>query len=308
MNENPEIINIFNEVQQAFNLRKPLLKEWSDKNGGRNVIAFFSSFSHPGAMIQDQDRDYLEELLSKMDSTKGLDLILSSPGGYPLAAERIIQTCQSYSSDFRVVVPKLAKSAATMIAFGAKSILLGETSELGPVDPQINYKDQRGELVTRSAYAVVKGVEEILEKIKQSPMNSRIEGLLSLLPPIDQPFLEECKIAQELSKDIAIRYLKMTTFPSLKERKSSQSDNSDCIENKIKKFLMPEETFSHGRPITFNEAKQIGLKVELLKKEDPKWELLLRIYSRTNFVVQNSTVIKLIENPENSFAASIPPR
>ena len=71
---------------------------------------------------------------------------------------------------------------------------------------------------------------------------------------------------------------------------------------------MPEETFSHGRPITFNEAKQIGLKVELLKKEDPKWELLLRIYSRTNFVVQNSTVIKLIENPENSFAASIPPR
>ncbi len=305
---NPELISIFKEVNQDPSARKTLLKEWSEVNEGRNVITYFSSFTVPGAMIQDQDRDLIEELLSKMNTNKGLDLIINSPGGLRLAAERIIQICRVYSSDFRVIVPKLAKSAATMIAFGANKILLGETSESGPVDPQMTYKDQRGELVTRSAYAIVKGVREVLEEIKTAPQGSRIEGLLSMLPPIDQPFLEECKIAQELSKDIAIRYLKITTFPTLKERKDGFADTSECIENKIKKFLMPEETFSHGRPITFQEAQQIGLKVELIAKTDPRWDLLLKIYTRTNFVVQNSQTIKLIESPDYNFALSTPPR
>ena len=309
MNGSPEISRIFNEINQSYTQRQELLKSWGKINGDRNVVAYFCSFQQDDAMIVDSDRDILEELLAKMDHTKALDLILNSPGGEPLAAERIIQVCRAYCTQFRVVVPKLAKSAATMIAFGADTILLGETSELGPIDPQMRYIDQRGQIVARSADSILKGVDKILKQIQSLPGNSRIEGLLSLLPPVDQPFLEYCRIAQELSKDIAIRYLKTTTFQSLADKKISEDDSTDCIENRIKKFLMPEETFSHGRPITYLEAQRIGLKVELISKTDPLWDLLLKIYSRTNFVVQNSPqIIKLIESPENSFSASTNPR
>ncbi|MEK7558903.1 MAG: hypothetical protein AAB521_01195 [Patescibacteria group bacterium] len=304
---NPEIISILNEVSQNFPARQNLLKEWSKLNSDRNVITYFSSFMHPAAMIDDGDRDTIEGILQGMDNTRELDLIISSPGGRPLSAERIINVCRTYSKGFRVIVPKLAKSAATMIAFGADSILLGESSELGPVDPQISYVDQTGKIVTRSAYAIVKGVEEILERIKNAG-SGRVEGLLSLLPPVDQPFLEECKIAQELSKDIAIRYLKNTTFKNLPEKQKDKTDQKDqSIEEKIAKFLNPEETFSHGRPIMYKEAKNIGLNVELLKKEDERWNLLLKIYTRSNFVVSNSNIIKLVESPQSSFSASVPP-
>ena len=303
---NPEIISILNEVNQAYQLRQELLKQWSKANEDRNVITYFSSFVHPAAMIDDRDRDTIEGILQKMDNSKGLDLIVNSPGGRPLAAERIINVCRTYSKGFRVVVPKLAKSAATMIAFGADAILLGESSELGPVDPQITYIDQTGKPVVRSAYSLIKGVEEILTRINQVGSDKRVEGLLSLLPPIDQPFLEECKIAQELSKDIAIRYLKMTTFKDLPENdKDKKEGDTQTIEQKIVKFLNPEETFSHGRPIMYKEARSIGLNVELLKKEDSRWNLLLQIYARSDFVVSNSLIIKLIESPLYSFSASV---
>lgn len=307
--ENPEIIRILNEVNQVHTLRQQLLQDWSKANDNRNVITYFSSFQHPGAMIDDRDRDIIESILQKLDHTKGLDLIINSPGGRPLSAERIINVCRAYSKGFRVVVPKLAKSAATMIAFGADLILLGESSELGPVDPQIGYIDQKGEIVIRSAHSIIKGVEEILARIAAVAPNQRVEGLLSLLPPVDQPFLEDCKIAQKLSEDIAIRYLKMTTFKDLPERSNDKKpEDKASIEEKIAIFLNPEKTFSHGRPIMYKEAKDIGLNVELLKKEDARWNLLLQIYTRSDFVVSNSNLIKLIESPVNSFSASAPPQ
>lgn len=303
--DNPEIIKILNEVQQGHTQRQHLLKSWSELNDKRNVITYFTSFQHPAAMIDDRDRDIIESILQKLDPTKGLDLIINSPGGKPLSAERIINVCKAYSKGFRVVVPKLAKSAATMIAFGAGLILLGESSELGPVDPQIGYIDQKGEFVIRSAHSIIKGVNDILARIAAVAPNQRVEGLLSLLPPVDQPFLEECKIAQKLSADIAIRYLKMTTFKDLPEKIiDKKPEDKISIEEKIGIFLNPEKTFSHGRPIMYKEAKEIGLNVEQIKKEDKRWELLLQIYTRSDFVVSNSPAIKLIESQVNSFSAS----
>jgi ClpP class serine protease len=37
----------------------------------------------------------------------------------------------------RVIVPNIAKSAATLFALGADEILMGYLSELGPIDPQV---------------------------------------------------------------------------------------------------------------------------------------------------------------------------
>lgn len=74
-----------------------------------------------------------------MDLSKGLIIMINSPGGDGLAAERIINVCRSYSGtgEYQVIVPGKAKSAATMVCFGASAIYMSPTSELGPVDPQI---------------------------------------------------------------------------------------------------------------------------------------------------------------------------
>ena len=67
----------------------------------------------------------------------GLDLLLQSPGGDIDKAENIVYMCRNRFSSFRVIVPESAKSAATLIALAADSIIMGYTSELGPIDPQI---------------------------------------------------------------------------------------------------------------------------------------------------------------------------
>src|SRR5579863_10664997 len=115
------------EVTQGHPQRKHLydeIEQHLDPNGNTIVIAFFTSFNFP-VIIEDRDADIIEETLQNLDLTgKKLTLIINSPGGDALAAERIVNICCSYSSSglFSVIVPKMAKSAATMVCFGAAEI------------------------------------------------------------------------------------------------------------------------------------------------------------------------------------------
>lgn len=74
------------------------------------------------------------------DGAKNLDILLvvQSRGGSIEPAYLISKTCKRLSREkFVVVVPRSAKSAATLIALGADEIHMGLMSELGPIDPQI---------------------------------------------------------------------------------------------------------------------------------------------------------------------------
>lgn len=65
-------------------------------------------------------------------------LVLLSTGGSIEPAYQIAKLCKSYTRDrFVVVVPREAKSAATLIAIGADEIHLGPLGQLGPIDPQL---------------------------------------------------------------------------------------------------------------------------------------------------------------------------
>ena len=54
------------------------------------------------------------------------------------------------TSRLRMIVPDLAKSAATLMVLGADSILMSDTSELGPIDPQVVLADGNGKHIRHS--------------------------------------------------------------------------------------------------------------------------------------------------------------
>ncbi|MBO1224139.1 MAG: hypothetical protein JYX80_06900 [Candidatus Scalindua sediminis] len=120
----PVISKVLDEQRQGHETRRKIFVEL-EKKLQKPVISFFTSFVYP-VMIEDQDVDMLEGLLQKMDLSNGLAVVISSPGGSGLAAERIINICRSYSetNEFTVIVPNKAKSAATMVCFGAKEIIM----------------------------------------------------------------------------------------------------------------------------------------------------------------------------------------
>ena len=122
-------------------VRRKYLKALSNYTG-RNTIAYYSAFltrSVAGTDINDSDMTGFMNALKGMDCSKGLDLILHTPGGSPAAAEAIVSYLRSkFHNDIRVIVPQISMSAGTMIACAAKVIIMGKQSSLGPIDPQFN--------------------------------------------------------------------------------------------------------------------------------------------------------------------------
>ena len=87
------------------------------------------------------DADNIYESLKAIpqDAQKDILLVLYSFGGDIASAYLISKLCREFTTGKVVVaVPRLAKSAATLICCGADEIHMGSLSELGPIDPQIN--------------------------------------------------------------------------------------------------------------------------------------------------------------------------
>lgn len=159
----PIISQVLTEQNQSHETRKRIIVDL-EKELSRSVVSFFTSFKFP-VMIEDQDADILEGILQKLDLSKGLALVLNSPGGDGLAAERMINVCRNYSldGDYWIIIPGKAKSAATMVSFGGSKILMGATSELGPVDPQLTTVEN-GILKRFSVYNIIESYKDLFSR------------------------------------------------------------------------------------------------------------------------------------------------
>jgi hypothetical protein len=71
-------------------------------------------------------------------------LIVDSPGGYADVAYKIARTLCSHAGGFTAVIPRWAKSAATLLTLGSTSVVMGSDAELGPLDVQV-YDEEREE-------------------------------------------------------------------------------------------------------------------------------------------------------------------
>lgn len=88
--------------------------------------------------IEEYHANRLYESAAANNKEKNILLTIVSRGGRIEPAYLISKTCRQLAKDkFVVIVPRKAKSAATLIALGAHEIHMGLMSELGPVDPQI---------------------------------------------------------------------------------------------------------------------------------------------------------------------------
>ncbi len=98
------------------------------------------AFLEPCDGIDQFDLDALFRALCNLDLDQNKDilLILLSRGGSIEPAYQISKLCRLFAKDkFVVCVPRLAKSAATLIALGADEIHMGILGQLGPIDPQL---------------------------------------------------------------------------------------------------------------------------------------------------------------------------
>lgn len=282
------------EVHQAAELRKPYLKLIGDLRNGRTVVSFFMSFYKGDYILSQSDADQLEEILCNAKIHNGITLILDAPGGDGLAAERIIQICRGYSKgDFETIVPARAKSAATMVCLGSDRILMSQTSELGPIDPQVAFDlTGSGQQSWVAAQHVTKAYNDLFQEAVNL-QNGRIEPYLQQLQKFNAVFIKDLEQATELSKNIAISSLKQGMM---------KTKTDDQIRELIKHFTEPELTLSHGRGINIASARSCGLNVEEIPLDSELWKVIWGLYIRSKYVVE-SQHSKLIDTLDNTYYA-----
>lgn len=257
------------------------LSEYSD----RNVICYYSGWlSKPyafGMDIQDEDRNGMMMAVHKMDRSRGLDLIIHTPGGEIAAAESIVHYLkQMFGKDVRAIVPQLAMSAGTMIACSCKSIVLAKHSNLGPIDPQI---------AGIPAAAVEEEFEEAISQINAD--QSRLHGWQFILGKYTPTYLAKCANAVKWSKEFVKRELMANM---LSDQPTDQAEKiADSIVEKLSDFSGNK---SHSRHIHFDECEQMGLKVEALEDDGELQDLVLTVHHCFMHTFGNSAATKIIEN------------
>lgn len=155
-------------------LKEYLSQEHSSLTKKYNIIVL-----HDGTTMVRSDIDKIYRAVANFEKKKPILLVLFSDGGSVGPAYLIGKLCREYSDgDFSVVVPRRAKSAATLLCCAANEIHMGSLSELGPIDPQLN-----GMPVLGLKNAVKHIAELVEEKPETSEMFARYLNLS--LKPID---------------------------------------------------------------------------------------------------------------------------
>jgi hypothetical protein len=116
---------------------------------------------HDSGQMVKNDADNIYSAAVSFGNTLPLMLVLYSGGGVVGSAYLIGKLCREYSNGkFIVVVPRQAKSAATLLCCAADEIHMGSMSELGPIDPQIG---------DYPALGLKSSVEHIAALVKEYP-------------------------------------------------------------------------------------------------------------------------------------------
>jgi hypothetical protein len=109
-------------------------------------------------------------------------LILTTPGGLPNCAFRIMRCLQNRHSQVTVFVPHVCMSAGTLMAIGADEIVLSDNAQLGPLDVQVRKPDELGErasgLIPSQAFVTLR--EETFSHFEDHFLKLRTRSLFQL--------------------------------------------------------------------------------------------------------------------------------
>lgn len=251
--------------------RTPLYQaQHTERYGRQRLIAEYERISHASLIVLiDQifpDRmTYLEELLFGLDKSKPLHLLLASPGGDGETAIRMVRSMQARCSELTVLVPDMAKSAATLICLGANHIVMGPGGDLGPVDPQFQL-DARS---LASAKDIVAAVAEAEERVRLNPETYTLYA--SLLADVNMLKVEEAR--SSLSRTGAL----------VREALASHSLRSDeDVETLAQALQAPliDEPRSHSAVISSDAASKFGLPVTAADPDSDTWFLVWSLWTR----------------------------
>lgn len=251
-----------------------LAQAWADLKQAP-VLTFWT-----GSSIE---RDHAEAVHAALDAlpetVDHLWLILSSSGGSLDAAYQIGRLLQSRGKRVSAVVPRWAKSAATLVTLGCDEIVMHPLAELGPLDAQVetHRHDQVRAMSTLDAvrandYLRVYAVDtfdKLMQLILQrSPATyaSGVSMAATVLEPLIKPMYAKVDPVQLGEFD---RALTLATEYGRRLMRRSYGTLSEAGRNNILTKLVKGYA-AHTFVIDLEEATTLGLNVRAPSQEERK--------------------------------------
>lgn len=280
-----EVLSEINEVAKRkvpnpidFVRRKYLNEIY--KFTGRNVISYYSGWlqkpSSSDLEVNDKDKNAFMLNIHKMDRSKGLDLILHTPGGDLAATESIVDYLNlMFGNNIRAIIPQLSMSAGTMIALSCREIIMGKQSNLGPIDPQMGGV---------ACQAVIDEFKRAKADIKENPESANLwHAIISKYHPT---LLGSCQNAIEWSEKLAFDWLK----------RNMCNLDENLTKKILKEFSDHKTNKSHSRHISINKCKEIGVSIIDMEDDNHLQDLILTVHHSFMHTFSNTKAIKIVEN------------
>ncbi len=285
-----ELISKPQNLLERFNHRLDLLRRIEARTG-RPLIVYAANINIaniPNSLDHSDITPFSE--LTRTIAGNSIDVLLHSPGGLAEAAERIVHLLRARFASVRFIIPHSAFSAATMLATSADELVLDDTSALGPIDPQIQFRDpQTGQSSIVPMQAILEGFENAKTDIKADP--DVLGVYLPLLSKLDLALFEICKNANKLAESLVTEWLKCYL---LKEEADPAAKAKEITEYLSKH----KDRLSHGRPITLATIKDV-LKIRRVVdlKEDPGLrDLIGELWAEVEWFIESTGTSKFFEN------------
>lgn len=252
---------------------------------GRNVIVYYSGWLQKNRLpgldfgISDADKNGFMTVVHKLDRTKGLDLLLHTPGGDMAATESLIAYLRSmFGNDIRAIIPQISMSGGAMIACACKEIVMGEQSNIGPFDPQLGGTP----------------AQAIIEDFKRAAVEMETNHAKAF---VWQPILQKYNLGFFAQCENAIAMADEVVKKSLVECMFAEDDDANSKAEAIVATLGSHaRTRMHARHIHRREAQDLGLKVVRLEDDAKLQDAVLSIHHSVMITFEQTGAYKIIEN------------
>jgi len=204
------------------------------------------------------DIDDSEEVIRAINLTDPevpLDIVLHTPGGLVLASLQIARAIHRHPGKVTVFVSHYAMSGGTLIALAADEIVMCEHAVLGPVDPQL------GQYPAAS----------VLKVLQQKPIAEIDDSTIILADQAQKAIEQVHRSVRELL-----------------------SDKMDPEKAEALAKMLSEGTWTHDHPITYDDARAMGLPVRNDMSQD-----MMRLLSLYPQPVRRQPTVEYLPGPRH---------
>lgn len=272
-------------------MRRRYLKELFELRG-RNIIIYYSGWlqrphlaTEPGVSISidDADKTGFMSAIKGMDRTKGLDLVLHTPGGDMAATESLVEYLRSmFGTNISAFIPQLAMSAGTMISCACQEIWMGKQSSLGPTDPQMGNLPVNG---------ILEEFEQAAQEIAQD--NARALVWQPILGKLHPSAINQCRNVQAWAQELTQRWLETGMF-------RDKDDASKAAGETVSLLTSSSQNRAHNRHLNVDTAIQYGLNIKRLEDDQALQDAVLTLHHACVFTLDATGAYKIIENHEGT--------